>query len=59
MNNLPPGGGFYRGGEVIECRCIFGHTWNAPAYFELGGYFFVDEEAGPTCPVCAEYMEEA
>jgi hypothetical protein len=54
MSNLPPGGGFYRSGETICCKCPNGHTWEAPAFFEMGGYFFVNEETGPVCPECGE-----
>lgn len=53
-SNLPPGGGFYGGVQAVEHICPkCGLKWDAPMYFELGGWFYADgdDEQG-YCPVC-------
>lgn len=50
LSNLPPGGGFYHDGETIALRCPAGHEWEAPGYFEFGGWFLHDED-DVACPV--------
>lgn len=54
-SNLPPGcSGDYRFDDAVPQNCANGHTWTAPMYFELGGWFYSDENAGPVCPVCGQ-----
>lgn len=53
-SNLPPGGGFYHGVEAVEHKCPeCGFAWDAPMFFELGGWFYADghDELG-YCPIC-------
>lgn len=52
LSNLPPGGGFYRGPEDVLQGCSNGHKWTTPMFFEMGGWFYCDEDKGPVCPVC-------
>lgn len=49
--NLPPGAGG-SSWATIDCECVNGHAWAAPAISELGGLFYVDDERGPFCPEC-------
>lgn len=48
--NLPPGIPSYQN-EKMEQRCINDHRWNAEMYFDLGAWFFVNED-DDLCPYC-------
>lgn len=37
--------------ESVEHKCGNGHRWFAQMYFELGGWFYV-EESDAACPKC-------
>lgn len=56
-NNLPPGGGFTKHDEGVEQVCKNGHRWSASMHYELGGWFYDNEEHpehGAFCPTCDE-----
>lgn len=56
-SNLPPGGGFYRPPEMVKQKCPNGHVWETAMFFELGGWFYSDEDQGPICPECGAEVD--
>jgi hypothetical protein len=51
-SNLPPGGGFTQSSRQFKQHCENGHEWEAEFFFELGGWFYADEDRDGYCPVC-------
>lgn len=55
MNNYPPGcSGAAGPDEEVWHKCSNDHTWIALMFTDLGGMFYVDEDAGPNCPECGK-----
>jgi hypothetical protein len=53
-SNMPPGSdGRTRFDPAVPMQCKNKHPWTAPMYFELGGWFFVNEKDGD-CPTCGK-----
>ena len=50
----PPGCVTYTPPQYLEQRCCNGHSWEARMFWELGGWFYSDEDNGPYCPECGE-----
>jgi len=48
--NLPSGIPSYQN-EEMEQVCPNGHTWNTEMYFDMGAWFFVNED-DDMCPEC-------
>ena len=44
--------------EALIQECPDGHEWEALVYWELGRWYFVDEDAGPVCPKCKKESED-
>lgn len=39
---------------TVEQKCPNGHTWKVVMDYELGGYFYYNEDEDPFCPECGE-----
>lgn len=50
--NLPSGIPSYSN-EEIEQECNNGHTWNAKMCFDMGAWFYINED-DDLCPECGE-----
>ncbi len=54
--NLPHGA---QDGDRLDAklqRCCNGHEWDAAMLYELGGWYYMDEQ-GDECPECGEYSD--
>jgi hypothetical protein len=53
MSNYPPGfSGGIESEDIIPLQCPnCAHLWPAPMFFELGGWFYYDDEDA-FCPKC-------
>jgi hypothetical protein len=38
----------------VDLRCNNGHKWTVIMDYEMGNYFFYDEDLDPYCPTCGE-----
>lgn len=54
----PPGAVTSRGPEVVPQSCKNGHEWEAEMFWELGAWYYCDEDQEARCPKCGEEARE-